>query len=110
MTNITFNCRCPCIYCRGDGPKNDWTCARCNKKQILEDTGKICCLNCENSFYLWRSTFKCGNRDNESHPISYNGMLVALSVMSMVPDHPPREFLKKLTKACLLHVDDFLEE
>ena len=109
MTNIIFNCRCPCIYCRGDGPKNDWTCARCNKKQILEDTGKIICLNCENSLYLWRTTFKCGNRDNESHPISYNGMIVALSDMGSVPD-PPREFLRKLTKACLLHVDDFLEE
>jgi hypothetical protein len=53
--------------------------------------------------------FKCGNHDEDYHEISYQGMLVTLSAMGSIIN-PPNGFLKKVTKQCLLHEDEFLSE
>ena len=110
MTTVDFKCKCPCKYCRGDGPLIQWVCPYCSSKKSFNEDAKIICSGCyKNPHYIWRAMFKCHNHDEDYHEISYQGMLVTLSAMGSI-SNPPTGFLKKITKQCLLHEEEFLQE
>ena len=110
MATINFKCKCPCIFCRGEGPIHQWTCPNCKSNMLLEDTGRIICPNCgKNTIYIWKATFPCGNHDEKFHEISYQGLLVTISSIGS-SYNPPIGFLGKLSEQCLEHSKDFLQE
>ena len=114
MTSVDFKCKCPCVKCKGNGPVIQWVCPDCKCKKLFDDTAKIICSGCGNLFpekshYIWKARFKCYNGDELYHEISYQGMLATLSAMGSI-NNPPTGFIKKITKQCLLHEDDFLQE
>lgn len=110
MATINFKCRCPCIYCKSSGPIIQWKCQDCGSNKLINEEAKIICSGCgEHKNYIWREKFKCGNHDEDYHEISYNGMLLTLSEIGSMTN-PPTGFLKKLTKQCLLHENEFLAD
>ena len=110
MTSVNFRCRCPCKYCRSEGPIIQWICPDCSSKKLFNENAQIICSGCgRRTHYIWRAMFKCGNHDENYHEISYQGFLVTLSALGNT-SNPPNGFLKKLVKNCLLHEDEFLSE
>lgn len=109
-TSVSFKCKCPCKYCRGEGPIIQWVCPDCKCNKLFNDEAKIICSGCgERTHYIWKAMFKCGNHDEDYHEISYQGLLVTLSAMGSIKD-PPIGFIKKITKQCLLNENEFLTE
>lgn len=110
MASVNFKCKCPCKKCRGEGRVIQWICPYCSSNKLFTEEAKINCSGCgRRSHYIWNGMFKCGNGDEDYHEISYQGMLATLSAMGSI-SNPPTGFLKKVTKQCLLHEDDFLVE
>lgn len=115
MTSVYFKCKCPCVNCRGTGPTYQWICPYCGCKKLFTDQAKIVCTGCrKRTHFIWKASFKCGNggngnKDEDYHEISYQGLLVTLSAMGSIPN-PPVNFLKKVTKQCMSHADEFLDE
>ena len=105
--SIKFESRCPCIYCRGEGPKKQWKCPKCSSNELINDQGKVICSGCGESNFIWKKKFKCEKYDDNYHDISYNGFLITLSCLGSEAN-PPLGFLKNLTKQALLHEDEFL--
>ena len=53
--------------------------------------------------------FKCGNHEEDYHEISYQRILMILSIIESIVN-PSTGFLEKIKKQCLLHKYAFLEE
>jgi len=107
--SIKLEIRCPCKYCRGEGPKIQCKCPKCSCNELINDQGKVICSGCGESKFIWKKKFKCGKYDKNYHDISYQGILFVLSSLGSEAN-PPTEFLKKLTKQIILHEDEFLSE
>ena len=110
MASVNFKCRCPCKICRSNGPIIQWVCPDCHSNKLFNEEAKIICSGCgERPHYIWKAMFKCGNSDEDYHEISYQGLLTTLSAMGSITN-PPTGFIKKVTKQCMLHIEDFLAE
>ena len=107
--SINLKCRCPCKYCRSSGQIIQWKCPKCSSDEYINEQARIVCPICGLKEYIWKKKFKCGNQDEDYHEISYQGWLVNLSALGSI-SNLPFGFIKKLTKQCLLHEEEFLEE
>ena len=106
---IEIKSKCPCKYCKGQGKIIQWKCEKCYEDELLNEEGKIICPNCGEEKYIWEKTFKCGKNCNNYNEICYTGILANLSEMGNI-NNIPIVFIKKLTKQCMLHQNDFLSE
>lgn len=110
MASVDFKCKCPCKYCRCDGPIYQWVCPDCRAKKLFTDEAKIICSGCgKRTHYIWEAMFKCDNHDEDYHEICYQGLLLTLSAMGSITA-PPKGFLKKVSKVILDNSSKFPEE
>jgi hypothetical protein len=107
--SIELKMKCPCKYCKGDGPVIQWKCDKCSVNEILYEDGKVKCPNCEKEVYIWRKTFNCGKNNNKNNNICYTGMLLNLANLENI-SNASKSFVKNLTKQCCIHCNDFLTE
>ena len=103
MTSVNFKCKCPCNICKSEGPIIQWVCPYCSRNKLIDETARIICPGCgARTHYIWNAMFKCGNHEKDYHEISYQRMLMILSIIESIVN-PSTGFLEKIKKQCLLH-------
>lgn len=101
MTTIEFITRCPCKYCKGEGPKLHWTCPYCDNYKTFSDELLIKCKkdSCHREHYIWDGLFRCGKHDEEYHECSLQALCNVLSAIGSAQDAPMGFVMKALKTA-----------
>lgn len=109
MSYVYFKCRCPCRYCKAEGPIYQWICPYCHSKKLFGDNAKITCSHCgKKPHFIWNASFKCGEgpKKEEYNSVSFQSLCLILSTMGSIQNAPPG-FFKRVSLTILENADEF---